>query len=80
MSSDISHLLMKNFMNQQLELLETKVAFQEITIEELNQMVTHLQADISKLKEQLTLLSQKLQAAQTSNIASLSEETKPPHY
>lgn len=67
-------------MNQQLELLETKVAFQEMTIEELNQMVVNLQADINKLKEQLTLLSQKLQANQTSNIASLSEETPPPHY
>ena len=59
-------------MNQQLELLETKVAFQEMTIEELNQMVVNLQTDISKLKEQLILLSQKLQATQTSNIANLS--------
>ena len=67
-------------MNQQLELLETKVAYQEMTIEELNQMVVKLQADISKLKEQLMLLSQKLQATQTSNIANLSEETPPPHY
>lgn len=67
-------------MNQQLELLETKVAFQEMTIEELNQMVVNLQADINKLKEQLMLLSQKLQATQTSNIANLSEETPPPHY
>ena len=67
-------------MNQQLELLETKVAFQEMTIEELNQMVVKLQADISKLKEQLMLLSQKVQATQTSNIANLSEETPPPHY
>ncbi|OTQ73315.1 MULTISPECIES: SlyX family protein [unclassified Gilliamella] len=67
-------------MNQQLELLETKVAFQEMTIDELNQMVVNLQADISKLKEQLMLLSQKLQATQTSNIANLSEETPPPHY
>ena len=67
-------------MNQQLELLETKVAFQEMTIEELNQMVVNLQADISKLREQLMLLSQKLQATQTSNIANLSEETPPPHY
>ena len=67
-------------MKHQLELLETKVAFQEMTIEELNQMVVNLQSDISKLKEQLTLLSQKLQATQVSNIASLSEETLPPHY
>lgn len=67
-------------MKHQLELLETKVAFQEMTIEELNLMVVNLQSDISKLKEQLTLLSQKLQATQVSNIASLSEETPPPHY
>lgn len=67
-------------MNQQLEFLETKVAFQEITIEELNQSVTNLQADVSKLKEQLILLSQKIQASQVSNIANLSEETPPPHY
>ena len=67
-------------MKHQLELLETKVASQEMTIEELNQMVVNLQSDISKLKEQLTLLSQKLQATQVSNIASLSEETPPPHY
>lgn len=67
-------------MKHQLELLETKVAFQEMTIEELNQMVVNLQSDISKLKEQLTLLSQKLQATQVSNIASLSEEPPPPHY
>ena len=67
-------------MKHQLELLETKVALQEMTIEELNQMVVNLQSDISKLKEQLTLLSQKLQATQVSNIASLSEETPPPHY
>ncbi|MCX8649821.1 SlyX family protein [Gilliamella sp. B2776] len=67
-------------MKHQLELLETKVAFQEMTIEELNQMVVNLQSDISKLKEQLTLLSQKLQAIQVSNIANLSEETPPPHY
>lgn len=67
-------------MKHQLELLETKIAFQEITIEELNQMVTNLQVDICKLKEQLTLLSQKLQATQVSNIANLFEDTPPPHY
>ncbi|KFA58276.1 lysis protein [Gilliamella sp. Choc4-2] len=67
-------------MKKQIELLETKIAFQEITIDELNQMVTNLQADISKLKEQLILLSQKLQASQSTNIANLSEETPPPHY
>ncbi|MDF7670630.1 SlyX family protein [Orbaceae bacterium ESL0721] len=69
---------MNQHINQQLELLETKLAFQEITIDELNQIIITLQDDVSKLKKQLVLLSQKL--TQVTNIASLSEETPPPHY
>ncbi|XKM13143.1 SlyX family protein [Orbaceae bacterium ac157xtp] len=71
-------------MNQPLldriEKLETKISFQELTIEALNQMVIELQSESAKLKEQLSLLSTKLKTAQVSNIASLAEETPPPHY
>lgn len=63
-----------------IERLETKLCFQEITIDELNQTVIKLQSDMLKLKEQLFLLSKKLQATQVSNIANQSEETPPPHY
>lgn len=69
---------MNQEINRHLESLETKLAFQEITIEELNQIIITLQADVGKLKEQLLLLSQKL--TQVTNIASPSEETPPPHY
>lgn len=71
---------MNQEINQYLELLESKLAFQENTIEELNKMVITLQADVSKLKEQLQLLSQKMKNMQTSNVATLAEETPPPHY
>lgn len=71
---------MIDLLSKRIELLETKLTFQDLTIEELNQMVIQLQLESSKLKEQLMLLSQKLQAAQVSNIASMSEETPPPHY
>ena len=67
-------------MNKRIEQLETKICFQDITIEELNQTVIILQNEITKLKEQLRLLSKKLQSVQTSNIATMSEETPPPHY
>lgn len=71
---------MNEQLHQRIELLEMKISFQELTIEELNQMVIQLQSDSLKLKEQLMLLSQKLSASSTSNIASMSEETPPPHY
>ncbi|MBC9129808.1 SlyX family protein [Frischella sp. Ac48] len=67
-------------MKNRIEELETKVSFQDITIEELNQIVIQLQSEVTKLKEQLKLLSKKLQATHQSNIASLTEETPPPHY
>lgn len=63
-----------------IETLEAKISFQEIATEALNQEVITLQSEMFKLKEQLTLLSKKLQAAQISNIANASEETAPPHY
>ncbi|WP_392558797.1 SlyX family protein [Orbus mooreae] len=63
-----------------IETLEAKISFQEIATEALNQEVITLQSEMFKLKEQLTLLSKKLQAAQISNIANASEETPPPHY
>ena len=60
--------------------LETKVAFQEQTIDELNQALIHQQFALDKLQLQVRQLAEKLSGIQPSNIASLSEETPPPHY
>ncbi|PHM62690.1 SlyX family protein [Xenorhabdus ishibashii] len=65
---------------QRFEQLETKLAYQEATIEELNQEVIKQQIETDKLKEQLRLIAERLQTHQTSIIAPLSEETPPPHY
>ncbi|WP_150539026.1 SlyX family protein [Actinobacillus vicugnae] len=65
---------------QRIAELETKVAFQEVTIEELNQALVHHQFTLDKLQTQIRLFAEKLQGVQSSNVASLSEETPPPHY
>lgn len=60
--------------------LESKVAFQDATIEELNQVVTQQQIEISRFKEALKIVTERLKASQSSILARPEDETPPPHY
>lgn len=66
--------------NTHLIELETKIAFQEQIIDELNQALIHQQFAIDKLQLQMRNLAEKLQGVAGSQVASRAEETPPPHY
>lgn len=67
-------------LEHRLETLESKVSFQEDTIEKLNQTIISHELEMAKMREQIRLLITRLKSVAPSNIASQSEETPPPHY
>ncbi|WED22077.1 SlyX family protein [Vibrio sp. JC009] len=67
-------------LEQRINDLEVKAAFQEQTIEELNEALSQQQLLISKMQEQMKFVVGKLKGMDSSNMAKESEETPPPHY
>ncbi|MFA0442599.1 SlyX protein [Vibrio sp. 10N.286.49.C2] len=60
--------------------MECKIAFQEQTIEELNDALTQQQLLISKMQDQMKFVVGKVKNMDSPNLADPSEETPPPHY
>lgn len=60
--------------------MECKMAFQEQTIDELNDALTQQQLLISKMQDQMKYVVGKVKNMDASNLADPSEETPPPHY
>jgi SlyX protein len=63
-----------------IEQLQMKMAFQEDTIESLNQALIEQQKQMDDLHFQVKQLVSKISAIEPSNMASEKEEMPPPHY
>ncbi|SET40154.1 SlyX family protein [Thorsellia anophelis] len=73
-------LLNPETITQEIIELQSKIAYQELTIETLNQMIVKQQFDIEKLEAQFKYISSRLQGIEPSLMAMPHEETPPPHY
>ena len=70
-----------NTIEHRLMELEAKVAFQDVTIEILNDEIKVHQQMLAKMKRQTELLAEKIKEAQTSpSMMSNMPEPPPPHY
>ncbi len=63
-----------------LEELESRMAFMEKTLEDLNAVVTRQSRELEELRTAIRHLSGRLRECTVSNVALPSEETPPPHY
>jgi len=71
-----------NELNQRIDNLESQLAFQEDTIDALNQLVTAQSSALATLQDRVTRLAQKLQQVQDfgNEGADPSAHEPPPHY
>ncbi|MDN3608350.1 SlyX family protein [Vibrio ostreicida] len=60
--------------------LECQVAFQEQTIDSLNDALSQQQLLITKMQDQMKYVVGKVKNIDNSNMADAAEETPPPHY
>ena len=69
-----------NQLESRIENLEAKVAFQDETIDVLNQELKAHQQQMAKMRRQLELYAEKLKEVQTSSMMPQGSEPPPPHY
>ena len=67
-------------MENRLEDIETRMAYQEASIEELTDAMLSQQKTIEALQAQLDYFKSVLKELTPSAVAPMSEETAPPHY
>ncbi|MRI19671.1 SlyX family protein [Vibrio cholerae] len=67
-------------LQERIEDLECKLAFQEQTIETLSDALTQQQLLLSKMQDQMKYVVGKVKNMDTSTLADPAHETPPPHY
>ena len=67
-------------LEQSIEALESRNAFQDDVIEQLNRELAIHQEEIANLKQQLKLIATRLKESQPQSVAKLEDEPPPPHY
>ena len=67
-------------MDDRLTELESRIAFQEHTLQELNDVIVRQEREIDGLRRQLDALRAEFKALAPALVAGRSEETPPPHY
>ncbi|HHC7319508.1 SlyX family protein [Vibrio cholerae] len=67
-------------LQERIEDLECKLAFQEQTIETLNDALTQQQLLLSKMQDQMKYVVGKVKNMDTYTLADPAHETPPPHY
>lgn len=72
---------MNNFADELVE-LQTRIAYQEDTIHQLNQVITKQDADILQLQHQMRLLAKRIDELALVQVGGGEEITneRPPHY
>ena len=60
--------------------LESRLVFQDDTIQKLNDVIIKQQAQIDSLGADILILKSQLRALHPSHVAAESEEIPPPHY
>jgi len=67
-------------MVQRITELETRLAFQDDTLNQLNEVVIQQQRQIELLQQRMQHMQGQLKNLTPSNLASEADETPPPHY
>ncbi len=73
---------MTNIVDDRLVELETRVAYQEDTLQQLNQIVTEQDKQLLRLQEHIRLLAEKLMSLEggLEQISGATVSERPPHY